>query len=84
VGEREDIEPLLEIVLDAVAAEKGVPRAFLSLEIEQVVTQALFAARRAGTRATRRSRKSSTGYHASFTDTQPAMRVVKPEGDDEK
>lgn len=83
VGEREEIEPLLEIVLDAVAAEKGVAREFLSLEIEQVVTQALFAARRSGTRAGRRMRKSSTSYHALIGDTQPAMAAVKPDEDEE-
>jgi hypothetical protein len=59
VGEREDIEPLIGKVLDAIAAEAGKEREFLSLEVEQVVTGALFAALRKGRERQRTRRNSS-------------------------
>lgn len=63
MGERDEIEPLLDTLLDAVASECKRPRAFLSLEIEQVATQVLFAALRAGRRRQRVRKDSSTAYH---------------------
>ncbi|MCP4204252.1 MAG: hypothetical protein GY769_20235 [bacterium] len=63
MGEREEIEPLLDVLLDAIASECGRSREFLSLEIEQVVAQTLFAALRAGRRRQRMRRQSNTAYH---------------------
>jgi hypothetical protein len=63
-NEREEIEPLLEMLLDAIARERGVDRKFLSLEIEQVAAQSLFAALRAGRRRQRVRPQSATSYHA--------------------
>ncbi len=88
MGEREEIEPLLNVVLDAVAAERGVDRGFLSLEIEQVVTQALFAAYRAGRRRQRVRPHSATGYNIQPSrhadETLASVPAVQDELDDSK
>lgn len=63
-SEREQIEPLLQMLLDAIARERGVDRKFLSLEIEQVAAQSLFAAFRAGRRRQRLRPQSATTYHS--------------------
>lgn len=86
MGEREELEPLLDILLDAIAAERGVARDFLSLEVEQVALQTLFAAFRAGRR--RKRTLSDTAYEAN-PERQQQVTVVNvpvraPKDDDQR
>jgi hypothetical protein len=51
MGARDDIAPLLEILLEAIAEESGTTQEYLSLEVEQVALKALLAAYNSGNKS---------------------------------
>jgi len=55
VEDRERLQEIIGVILDAVAHESGRDRACISLETERVVTRAVFEAHRVGLRQRKRS-----------------------------
>ena len=50
MGSTDDLKPILEILLAAIAEERGVTQEYLSVEIEQVALKALMEAYKLGDR----------------------------------